>query len=185
MGFGAKEIARQRLNNVMEMNFREYAEAYWGKALGAIGGGMLGGVPGAIGGAWLGHKADQWYDKAMNPQQYSKPDPKYFVYYKDIGGNVNKELLPNEYIPIDRKWEKLNADPSHPYYYYGDEKQNKIVTRVKAGYQSYQRQSKQGQYPRGYFNPRYQQGYGQQGYGQQGQQGYGVYGQRGYGQSWR
>ncbi len=85
----------------------------------------------------------------MDPsQRYHKTDPKYFVYYRDIDGQVQKELLPNEngYSKENtpQKYEYLNNDKSHPYFYYFDDRKNKIVKRIKAGYQAFQRRSRYG-----------------------------------------
>jgi hypothetical protein len=158
----------------MELNFREYAETFWGPGIGAAAGWTLGGGtplswPLAGLGGYLGHKAEKWYQNLMDPsQQYHQTDPKYFVYYRDIDGQVHKELLPNEYdkekTPQDA--EHANADRNHPYFYYWDSRRNKLVKRVKAGYQSFQRRARYSG-----------QSYGQQPYGQQYARGYG---QRGY-----
>lgn len=136
----------------MEMNFREYAEGWGAAALGALGGAVAGtaaggpllGWPLMAAGAYYGNKygGDQ-------QQQQPKVDPKYFVYYRDIDGQVHKELLRNVglsgYIPIGKEYEERNADRTHPYFYYGKpgpEGKPTVVQKTKAGYQSYQRQSR-------------------------------------------
>lgn len=146
------------------MNFREYAENAWGPGLGALGGWMMGGGtpfswPLAAAGAYAGHKAQNWYQNLMDPsQRYHQTDPNYFVYYRDIDGRVQKELLPNvngyskENTPPDA--EQKNNDKNHPYFYYWDDRKNKVVKRIKAGYQAYQRRSR--------YNAGGYGGYGQQ-----------------------
>lgn len=145
----------------MEMNFREYAETFWGPGLGAAAGWAVGGLPLAAVGGYLGHKAEKWYQNLMDPSQREQPkvNPNYFVYYRDIDGRIQKELLPNEYDKQNtpQSDEYKNADQNHPYFYYWDERKNKIVKKIKAGYQAYQRR---GRYGAGYGQ---QQGYGQQG----------------------
>lgn len=157
----------------MDLDFREYYEGLSGAAVGAgigyLGGSMLGmGYPMAAVGGWLGHKAQQ----AFSNRQV-KADPKYFVYYRDVNGRVVKELLPHEYLKIDSKYEALNNDKNHPYYYYGKcqgqvengqcDGRVKVARRIKAGYQNWQRNVRYGY---GSYGPRQRQGYGQQRYRQ-------------------
>ena len=138
----------------MEMNFREYAEGFWGPGLGALGGWLLGGGtplswPLAAAGAYAGHRAQNWYQDLDDPsRRYNQVDPKNFVYYRDIDGRVQKELLPNENgynkENTPQSYEHKNNDRNHPYFYYWDDRKNKIVKKIKAGYQAYQRRSRYG-----------------------------------------
>ncbi len=146
----------------MEMNFREYCETFWGPAAGATAGWMMGAgtplsYPLAAAGGYLGHRAEKWYRNLMNPQ-YNPPktNPKFFVYYRDLDNQVHKELLPNEYIDCP-ECEQKNADASHPYFYYLKQtpEGNRMMKRIKAGYQGYQRRSKSYGYNQAYG------GYGQ------------------------
>jgi len=139
----------------MELSFKDYYEeglkgAAWGAGAGYLAGsllgGPLGGYAGAALGGWLGHKAQQPHATPYTNKSWGwgNSDSQHFVYYRDADGHVVKELLPNRYYNLDDEREKLNADPHHPYYYFFkcsslDCEKGKIVQRVKAGYQSYQR----------------------------------------------
>lgn len=112
----------------MELNFKEYMEA-WGPwasgAAGAYAGGTLAGPLGAVAGGLAGYYGNKW----LYPQQNQTPGSNQgqpfqsiqpYHYYKDASGKIQRIVAcyvdPNHPLS-DEEYTRLNQDPQHPCIY--------------------------------------------------------------------